>query len=47
MLKPLCCYDSHAVSQCGGCIYSLYVGATVILAHYVLSDMTVAKHVAV
>ena len=31
-----CCYNSHKVSLCGGCKYSLYVDATVVLARYVL-----------
>jgi len=31
-LKSLCCYNSQSVSQCAGCIYSLYVDVTVVLA---------------
>jgi len=36
-LKSFCCYNSHEVSLCGGCLYSLFVDATVVLAQYVLS----------
>ena len=31
VLKSLCRYSSHEVSLCGGCIYSMYVDATVVL----------------
>ena len=31
------------VSLCGGCIYSLYVDATVVLARYVLSKIKLMK----
>ena len=31
-LKSFCFYNSHAVLLCGGCIYSLYVDVTVVLA---------------
>ena len=30
------CYNSHKVRLCGGCVYSLYVDAAVVLAQYVL-----------
>jgi len=36
VLKSLCCYNSHEVSLCGGCIYSLCVDATVVLDRYAL-----------
>jgi len=36
VLKSLCCYNSHEVSLCGGCIYSLCVDAIVVLDRYVL-----------
>jgi len=32
-LKPFCCYNSHEVRLCGGCIYNMYVVAAVVLAH--------------
>ena len=37
------CYNSHEV-LCGGCIYSLYVDAVVILAWYVHTDCIYNHH---
>jgi len=37
LAKIIFSYNSHEVSLCGVCIYSLYVDATVVLAQYVLS----------
>ena len=36
MAKIILFYNSHKV-LCGGCLYSLYVDAVVVLAQYVLS----------
>jgi hypothetical protein len=33
----ICYYNSHEVSLCADCIYSLYVEAAVVLARYILS----------
>jgi len=33
-LNSFCCYNSHAVSLCGGRIYRLYIDATFVLARY-------------
>jgi len=44
VLKSLYCYSSHEVSLCGGCIWSLYVYATVMLARYKNLHKTYVKH---